>query len=230
MPAAGHMSACCGSRGGVLTDAVQRVELCEDHPLETVRAEHWFARASPVPPPHRVAIDMPIAIAPEVPLDIRSPALVDGIIDREAVALWECLGRLDRASSVKEIADAAVRPIAEVDRALEVLLAAELVRKLRVRGTAAPLGTGHLARAMWETPRLDAVHRVEVPLRDRFRRNDAPMAMRGHPWDSPSTCVAPISRNPQFCLTPTKVAACSSVEAGQGAQAMLRARVPFSRF
>lgn len=74
------------------------------------------------------------------PLDIRSPALVDAIIDREAMAIWECLRRLDRASSAKEIAAAAVRPIAGVDRALEVLLNAELVRKLRVRGRRTSVG------------------------------------------------------------------------------------------
>jgi len=83
---------------------------------------------------------MPIAKAPAAPLDIRSPALVDAIIDRDAMAIWECLRRLDRASTAREVADAAVRPIAEIDRALEVLLEAGLVRKLRARGRRSTIG------------------------------------------------------------------------------------------
>lgn len=83
---------------------------------------------------------MPIAKAPAAPLDIRNPALVDAIIDREAMAIWECMRRLDRASSAKEIADATARPIAEIDRALEMLLAARLVRMLRVRGRRTSVG------------------------------------------------------------------------------------------
>jgi len=74
------------------------------------------------------------------PLDIRDPALVRAILDRDAMAIWECLRRLDRASSAQEIADAAVRPIAEVDRALDVLLEARLVRRLRVRGRRTSVG------------------------------------------------------------------------------------------
>ena len=97
------------------------------------------------------------------PLDIRSPALVDAIIDREAMAIWECLRRLDRASSAKEIAAAAVRPIAEVDRALEVLLDAELVRKLRVRGRRTSIGYRVCSHAIVvEFDRRDPEQRVAV--------------------------------------------------------------------
>ncbi|MBI1304507.1 MAG: hypothetical protein GC172_12085 [Phycisphaera sp.] len=83
---------------------------------------------------------MPSSAKPSAPLDIRNPALVEAILDSDAMAIWECLRRLDRASSARQIAEASTRPIGEVDRALEALLAAKLVRRLRVRGRRSSIG------------------------------------------------------------------------------------------